>query len=72
MSMLEIAVEELKSLPPEKLQSAAGYIHQLKLLETGSATTTLHETFGCLNQSEADSMAQAIATHCERVDANQW
>ena len=73
MSTLEAVVEELKHLSPDELEEAAGYIYRLRL-EVGVAERkrALDRAFGCLSAAEAETMASAIETHCERVDAGQW
>ena len=72
MSTLEATVEELKSLPPAKLQEAACYIHNLKVAGTELGRLALERAFGCLTPSEAEEMERAIASNCERIDAGGW
>jgi hypothetical protein len=72
MSTLEAAVEELKSLPPAKLDEAAGYIHQLKLASMAARREALERSFGCLSATEAEELERGVATNCERIDAGQW
>jgi hypothetical protein len=72
MSTLEMTVEELKSLPPSKLEEAAGYIHQLKLASVEPWRGALERSFGCLTAAEAEELEGAIAANCERIDASQW
>ena len=72
MSTLELTFEELKSLPPAKLDEAAGYIHRLKLASVEHRLEALARSFGCLTPAEAEELEQAIAANCEGVDASQW
>ena len=72
MSTLEMTFDELKRLPPAKLEEAAGYIHQLKLASIEQRREALERSFGCLSSAEADELEQAIAANCERIDASQW
>lgn len=72
MSTLEAMVDELKRLPPAQLEAAASYIHGLKIASTHEGRLALERAFGSLTASEADDMERAIATNCERIDANQW
>jgi hypothetical protein len=65
MSRLEVTVEELKSLPPGKLEQVAGYIRQLKLGDSSEGKRALERAFGCLTPAEADEMEGAIAANCE-------
>ena len=73
MSTLDAIVEETKHLSPAELEEAAAYIYRLRL-DVGAAERkrALDRAFGCLSESEAETMASAIETHCERVDASQW
>jgi hypothetical protein len=72
MSTLEMTVEELKSLPPAKLEDVARYIHQLKLASDKPGRGALEQSFGCLSAAEGEELEQAIAANCERIDASQW
>jgi hypothetical protein len=73
MSTLEAVVEELKHLSPAELEEAAGYIYGLRLdVDAAERKRALDRAFGCLSESEAETIASAIETHCERVDASQW
>lgn len=72
MNTLDSVVEELKSLPPDKLEVAANYIHDLKLANNLPAKQALERTFGCLTPGEADDLERAILDNCETVDASQW
>lgn len=72
MNTLEMTVEELKSLPPSKLEDAAGYIHRLMLTSVEPRRVALERSFGCLTAAEAEELEQAITANCERIDASQW
>jgi len=67
-----MTVEELKSLPPAKLEEVAEYIHRLKPASAEPRRGALERSFGCLTSAEAEELEQAIASNCERIDANQW
>ena len=69
MSILEATVEELKSLPTDKLEIAANYIHELKEASAREGRLALERAFGCLTPSEADEMERAIAANCESRNA---
>lgn len=60
MSTLEMTVEELKSLPPAKLEAAAGYIHRLKLANTKPQRGALERSFGCLTAAEGEKLDQGL------------
>ena len=60
MSAIETIVEELKTLPPQKLAAAAGYIHQLKATTDVERRRALDRAYGCLTEEEATALEQAI------------
>jgi hypothetical protein len=72
VSKIEALLEELKALPPAKLEEAAGYIHRLRVASAQDRRKALEETFGCMTAQEAEVMEQAIAVNCERIDASTW
>jgi hypothetical protein len=72
MSVLENIVEELKALPPRRLEEAADYIRRLKELNETERRQALDRAYGCLSEEEANAMEQAIQANCERIDASQW
>lgn len=72
MSTLEIAVEELKTLPPNILEQAAGIIHSLKQIGGVDRKAILARTAGALTKEEADEWEKAIQDDCEKVDARDW
>ena len=72
MSPLENIVEDLKSLPPEKLELAADYIQRLKRISQEERQAILTRTFGSLSQEDADEIEKAIEEGCERVDESHW
>ena len=72
MSPLENIVEDLKSLPPEKLELAADYIQRLKRISQEERQAILTRTFGSLSQEDADEIEKAIEEGCERVDEQHW
>ena len=72
MSELEMIVEELKTLPPQKLQDAAGYIHRLSENGREQRHAALERAYGCLSDEEAGEMEKAIEAGCERIDARDW
>lgn len=72
VSRLQAIVEDLKSLPPEKLEAAAEFIRRLKPISQEEREAILARTFGSLSQEDADAMQKAIEEGCERVDAEGW
>ena len=72
MSELDLIVEELKMLPPEKLHEAAGYIHHLSGKGLADRRAALDRAYGCLSGEEARELEEAIEANCERIDARDW
>ncbi|HWB60830.1 MAG TPA: hypothetical protein VG733_15140 [Chthoniobacteraceae bacterium] len=72
MSELELIVEELKALPPEKLHDAAGYIHRLSENGLAERHAALERAYGSLSVEEASELEKAIEANCERIDAADW
>jgi hypothetical protein len=72
MSRLEAIMADLSSLPPEKLELAADFVHHLKQGDHAQRRRALDRAFGCLSEAEADEMERAISENCERIDAGQW
>lgn len=71
MSPIDAIVEDLKILPPDRLEQAAAYIHRLRQASQGERIEALRATAGALTASEADDWAQAIEG-CERIDESGW
>lgn len=71
MSVLEAAMEELKSLPPHKLVEAAQFIHRLREASQAERLAALEQSGGVLTPEEADAMDRALA-ECRRIDTNEW
>ena len=72
VSRLESIVEDLKSLPPEKLEAAADFIRRLKPISDAEREAALARTFGCLSPEEADEMERVIEEGCEQINERAW
>lgn len=72
MSHLETIVEDLRSLPPGKLELAADYIQRLRRISQEEKQTVLERTSGSLSREEADELDKVIEEGCERVDERDW
>ncbi len=72
MSRLEAIVDDLKSLPPDRLEVAADFIRRLKPISQEEREAILARTFGSLSQEDADAMQQAIEEGCEKIDEQGW
>ena len=72
MSTLEMIVEELKTLPPPKLEEAAALIHGLRKVSRAEQLAILRETSGVWSGPEGEAIEKAIEEHCERIDPHDW
>jgi hypothetical protein len=72
VSKLEAIVEELKTLPPQRLEQAADYIHRLHAGGRLERKAALRRTAGSLTNEEADEMARIIEEGCEQIDERDW
>jgi hypothetical protein len=72
MSTLEIIVEELKTLPPPKLEEAAALIHGLREKSREDQLAILRETAGAWSGPDGEAIEKAIEDGCERVDPRDW
>lgn len=69
---LETIFEELKTLPPQRLERAADYIHRLHSDSRLDRKAALRRAAGSLTNEEADELAQIVEQGCERVDESEW
>jgi len=72
VSKLEAIVEELKALPPDRLDSAADYIHRLKTISRAERMAIVERTAGSLTPEEGDELDRIIEEGCERIDERDW
>ena len=72
MSNLESILEDLKTLPPDRLESAADYIHKLRTISDAERTAIIDRTAGSLTAEEGDELARIIEEGCEQVDERDW
>jgi hypothetical protein len=72
MSKLEAIFEELKTLPPDRLESAADYIHRLKTISPADRLSIIRRTAGSLTPEEGDELARIIEEDCERIDERDY
>lgn len=72
MSRLEAIVEELKNLPPDRLESAADYIHRLTTISAAERAAIIDRTAGCLTAEEGNELARIIEEGCEEIDERDW
>jgi hypothetical protein len=72
VSKLEAIVEDLKMLPPDRLDSAADYIHRLKTISSSERMAIIERTAGSLTPEEGDELARIIEDGCEKIDERDW
>jgi hypothetical protein len=72
VSHLETIFEDLKSLPPGKLEVAADFVHRLKCMSQEERRTILARTAGSLSSEEADQLEGFIEDGCEKIDEHGW
>jgi isocitrate lyase len=72
VSPLENIVEDLKALPPARLEVAADFVHRLKRISEEEREAALARTFGCLSPEDADEMEKAIEEGCEQINEHGW
>ncbi len=72
MSVLEAIMQDLKTLPPPKLEEVLGFVHRLREGERNERLRILRETSGALSGADADVVEKAIADGCEQIDATAW
>ena len=64
---LEYIVEDLKSLPPARLEVAADFVLRLKRISEEERQSILARTAGALSTEDADAMEKATEEGCEQV-----
>jgi hypothetical protein len=72
VSPLDNIFEDLKALPPDRLEVAASFIRRLKPISQVEREAALARTCGCLSAEEADELERVIAEGCEKVDEHGW
>ena len=68
MTTLEMIVDELKTLPPVKLEEAAALIHGLRETSRAEQLAILRETSGAWRGPDGEAIERAIKEGCERID----
>jgi hypothetical protein len=72
MSTLEMIVEELKTLPPPKLEEAASYIHRLRETTREERLAALERSTKILSDEDGAELERIIEEKCERIDPREW
>ena len=70
-SKLESIVEDLKSLPPNRLANAADYIYKLRTMSDAERAAIIDRTAGSLTSEEGEELNRIIEEGCEQIDAKR-
>lgn len=72
MSALDTIVEDLKALPPNRVDDAAWFVHALVVGSSRDQSAMLRHTATALSAEDVDEMESAIAQTCEETDDHAW
>lgn len=72
MSTLESIVEDLRMLPPPKLEEAAALIHRLRETAREERHAALERSANILTHAESAELERIIEEGCEKIDARDW
>ncbi len=69
---LESIMEDLKALPPDKLETAADFIHRLNPAYAAERDSALERIFGSLSPEDAVELERVIEEGCEQINDHGW
>ena len=72
VSSLESIVDDLKALPPARLEVAADLVHRLKRISEEERQAIFTRTAGALSPEEARELERVIEEGYEKVDEHGW
>ena len=72
MNTLESIVEDLRALPPPKLEEAAALIHGLREIARDERKAALDRSATILTDAEGAELERVIAEGCNKIDASDW
>lgn len=72
MNAMESIVQDLKSLPPDKIDDAAWLVHSLVENSARDRGKILKRTATTLSSHDVDEMEKAISETCEETDKHVW
>ena len=72
VSPLENIVEDLKPLPPARLEVAADFVHRLKRISDEERQAILSRTAGALSPEEADELERVIEEESHTATYVPW
>jgi hypothetical protein len=68
VSILESIVEDLKTLSPSRLESAADYIHKLRTVSDSERIAIIDRTAGSLTPDEGIELTRIIEKGCGQLE----
>ncbi len=72
MSTLDAILEDLRALPPPKLEEAATLIHRLRETARAERRAALERSAAILTDEEGAELERVIEEGCEKIDARDW
>ena len=72
MSTLNAIVEDLRSLPPPKLEEAAALIRRLSAVSRSERNAALERSACILSDKDGAELEKIVQEHCEKVDPRDW
>jgi DNA-directed RNA polymerase specialized sigma24 family protein len=69
---LDNIFEDLKALPPARLEVAADLVHRLKRISEEERQAIFTRTAGALSAEEAGELERVIEEGCEKIDEHGW
>jgi len=72
VSPIDSILEDLRTLPPARLEVAADFVQRLKRISEEERRSILTRTAGVLSPEEADEWQRIVEEGCERIDQREW
>ncbi|MGH8021608.1 MAG: hypothetical protein ACREIA_25660 [Opitutaceae bacterium] len=69
---METIVEDLRALPPPKLEEAATLIHRLRDNARSERLAALRRSASILSDEDGAELERIIEENCERIDPRDW
>lgn len=71
-SNIKSILKDLKTLPPDRLESVADYVHKLRSISDAERTAIIDRTAGSLTAAEGEELNRIIEEGCEQIDGSDW
>ena len=72
MKTLDAIVEDLRALPPSKLEEAAALIRRLTPVPRTDRRAALERSRYVLSDADGAELDKIVQEHCEKVDPRDW